>query len=320
MRRKLRAASFPSYASICAPWESRIRNVAVVGSSARGRRLARGGFARTPGRNQRKSAQHGALPLHPRLAKLVLEAVERGMGDEGCAVAGLLSSGARADSCDLLRLLDSEWDQRTRQHIEQIRRVVKPPKQQKHSVDALPLSILAAFPDRVARRKKDNQLLLASGGSATLACESQADFLVAVDIEDRTEHALPLVRMYCAIQPGWLIDLFPDRVRERSGVEWNRTAERVDASSALLYEGLVIEETRSGAPDPEQAATLLAERAIELGVERFIDGDPSTNSWRESPSPPNIQRLYPRSTCNPLSPNYAVAARASRNSEALGRR
>ena len=65
-------------------------------------------------------------------------------------------------------------------------------------------------------------MLLASGGSARLACESQADFLVAVDIEDRTEHALPLVRMYCAIQPEWLIDLFPDRVRERA--VWNGTA------------------------------------------------------------------------------------------------
>jgi ATP-dependent helicase HrpB len=212
-------------------------------------------------------------PLHPRLARLVLEAVDRGAGEDGCAVAGLLSSGARADSCDLLRLLDSEWDSRTRQHVEQIRRVVKPPKQKKQAVDALPLSILAAFPDRVARRRKDNQLLLASGGSARLACESQADFLVAVDIEDRTEHALPLVRMYCAIQPEWLIDLFPDRVRESNGVEWNRAAERVDAISALLYDGLVIEETRSGSPDPEQAAALLAEHALELGVERFVDRD-----------------------------------------------
>ena len=220
-----------------------------------------------------KARRMARYPLHPRLAKLVLDAVERDAGEEGCALAGLLSSGARADSCDLLRLLDSEWDQRTRQHIEQIRRIVKPPKQQKHSADALPLAILAAFPDRVARRKKDNQLLLAPGGSATLACECQADFLVAVDIEDRTEHALPLVRMYCAIQPEWLIDLFPEHVRERSGVEWNRTAERVDASSALLYESLVIEETRSGAPDPEQASALLAERAIELGISRFVDPD-----------------------------------------------
>ena len=45
----------------------------------------------------------------------------------------------------------------------------------------------------------------------------------------------------------------------------------MDAVSALLYDNLVIEETRSGAPDPEQAAALLAERALEAGVERFVD-------------------------------------------------
>jgi ATP-dependent helicase HrpB len=225
------------------------------------------------GATRERARTMARYPLHPRLAKLVLEAVERGVAEEGCAAAGLLSSGARTNTCDLLRLLDSEWDVRTRQHVEQIRRIVKPPRQQKHSADALPLSILAAFPDRVARRRKDNQLLLASGGSAVLACESQADFLVAVDIEDRTEHALPLVRMYCAIKREWLIDLFADRVRERSGVEWNRAAERVDGASALLYDNLVIEETRSGTPDPEQAAALLAEHALELGVSRFVDGD-----------------------------------------------
>jgi len=210
-------------------------------------------------------------PLHPRLARLVMEAVERGAGEEGCAAAALLSAGARSESCDLLRLVDSHMDIRTKQQYEQIRRIVGPPKQQPHDPHALPLSILAAFPDRVARRRKDNQLLLASGGSAKLACDARADFVVAVDIEDRSEQALPLVRLHCAIEPAWLVDLFPDRVLERAAVEWNRSAERVDSVSALLYDDLVIEETRGGAPDPEKAAELLAERALEAGVERFVD-------------------------------------------------
>ena len=210
-------------------------------------------------------------PLHPRLARLVIEAVERGAGEDGCAAAALLSSGARAESCDLLRLVDSPMDFRSKQHFEQIRRIIRPPKQRKHDPNALQFAMLAAFPDRVARRPKDHQLLLASGGSAKLACDAQADFLVAADIEDRSEHALPLVRLYCAIQPDWLVDLFPTRVRERSGVEWNRSAERVEEVSALLYDDLVIQETRGGAPDPDKAADLLAERALEAGVERFVD-------------------------------------------------
>ena len=101
---------------------------------------------------------------------------------------------------------------------------VRPPKPGTHDPRALPLSILAAFPDRVARRRKDRQVLLATGGSAVLACDAQAEFLAALDIEDRSEHALPLVRLYCAIEPDWLIDMFADRVRERTAVEWNRAA------------------------------------------------------------------------------------------------
>jgi len=159
----------------------------------------------------------------------------------------------------------------TQRHFEQIRRMVRPPKPKTHDPHALALSVLTAFPDRVARRRKDNQLLLASAGSAVLACETRSDFLVALDIEDRSERALPLVRLYIAIEPAWLLDLFPDRITERAAVEWNRSAERVDTVSALLYENLTIEETRSGTPDPEQAGALLAERALDAGIERFVD-------------------------------------------------
>ena len=222
-----------------------------------------------------RARQMARYPLHPRLARLVMDAVERGAGEEGCRAAAALSSGARSPSCDLMTLIDSPFDPITQRHFEQIRRIVRPSKPQRHDPHALALAILTAFPDRVARRRKDNQLLLASGGSALLDCESRAEFLVAADIENRTEHALPLVRLYCALDPAGLpyvlVDLFPDRVKECAGVEWNRSAERVDAVSALLYENLVIEETRSGSPDPEQAAALLADRALEAGMERFVD-------------------------------------------------
>jgi len=212
-------------------------------------------------------------PLHPRLAKLVIEAEERDVGDDGCAVASLLSWGARSDSCDLFALLDSQWDGFTKRHYEQIRRLVRPSKQIRHDQQPLLLSVLAAFPDRVARRRQGHQLLLAGGGSAVLACQARAEFLVALDIEDRPEKGAPLVRLFSPIEPEWLIDLFPDRIEERAGVEWNRAAERVETVSALLYAGLVIQESRSGAVDTEKAAELLAARALDAGIERFVDSD-----------------------------------------------
>lgn len=212
-------------------------------------------------------------PLHPRLSRLVLAAAERGAAEEGCAAAALLSAGSRSNSCDLLRLLDSELEPVAKRHFEQIRRVVRPAKSQSHDPNALQLAVLSAFPDRVARRRKDRQLLLASGGSAVLECDTSAEFLVTLDIEDRSEKGQPLVRLFCPIEPGWLVDLFPARVTERAAVEWNRSADRVEAVSALLYDNLVIEETCSGSPDPEQASAMLAEKAIEAGIDRFVNRD-----------------------------------------------
>lgn len=138
------------------------------------------------------------------------------------------------------------------------------------------MAILKAFPDRVARRRSGDELLLAAGGSAQLSPSSvvrHSGLLVAVEIEQRRDRGLPLVRLASRVQPEWLIDLFPDRVTDRIGLKWNRAAERVEASSALLLDNLVIEESTGGAIDPEQAARLLSEQAWEAGIGRFTDPD-----------------------------------------------
>ena len=221
------------------------------------------------GPDARRMAQ---LPLHPRLARLVLEANASGVGEDGCGVAALLSSGARTQTSDLITLLDSDWDPRTRQHYDQIRRAVRPARQNRRDLDPLLKAILSAFPDRVGRKRRENQAMLANGKSVTLEDPIHTtEFFVAVDVEDRSENALPLVRLTSGIQPDWLLDLFSDRVTARTAPEWNRTAERVDAVSALVYEQLVIDETRGGIPGPEAAAEMLATRALEAGLERFVD-------------------------------------------------
>jgi ATP-dependent helicase HrpB len=134
------------------------------------------------------------------------------------------------------------------------------------------MSVLAGFPDRVARLRTGNQVLLSSGASAEVAGEPpRYEFMVAVDAEDRKDKPRPLIRMTARIEPEWLIDLFPDRVREQSSVAWNRVAERVEAVSALLYDQLLIQESRGAAPDVEAAAELLAQKALEAGIERFVD-------------------------------------------------
>ena len=223
-----------------------------------------------------------ACPLPPRLARLALEADRLGVGDDGCALAAVLSAGERlpANSAqhhgpsDLLLLLDANWQPYTRQLVQNVKRSLRPKPQRGHNDAALQQAVLAGFPDRVAKRRQGDQLLLATGGSAVLSAASvvrDAPLMVAVDIEERKEKGLPQVRLASAIEPEWLLDLFPERVREETTLEWNRTAERVEARSALLFDSLIIEESRTGAVDSGAAARMLAERAMETGLHRFVD-------------------------------------------------
>jgi ATP-dependent RNA helicase HrpB len=91
------------------------------------------------------------------------------------------------------------------------------------------------------------------------------EFLVAVDIEERG--GVPLVRLASPIEPEWLLD----RAVSRTTLEWNRTAERVEEISALVYDALVMEETRAPAKPSEDASKLLAAKALDVDISRFVD-------------------------------------------------
>ena len=219
-------------------------------------------------------------PLHPRLGRLIVEARRRGVAEQGATIAALLGAGERLPAeprgstrSDLLVLLESPWSPATDRMVRQVRRIVRPPRQQHRNEDALLISVLAAFPDRVARRRDASELQLAAGGPALLAPSSTVtgnQFLVAVEAEDRPDQKMPLVRIASGIEPEWLLDLFPERIRETAQIEWNRAAERVESVSALMFDQIAIESHRA-APDPQAAHALLTQKALEAGVARFAD-------------------------------------------------
>jgi ATP-dependent helicase HrpB len=213
------------------------------------------------------------FPLPPRLSRILIESLDRGVGEDGCRAAAMLGLGARSEKNDLLAAMDLPQDSRLRQHTEQLLKMARPPKQSLHNDEALLLSVLTGFPDRVARLRVGNQVLLSTGMSAEVAGEPPPyEFMVVIDAEDRRENPLPLIRMTARIEPEWLLELFPDRIEERSNVVWNRASERVERVNALLYDNLVIEESRGAASDAE-AADLLAQKALEVGINHFLEKD-----------------------------------------------
>ena len=196
------------------------------------------------------------FPLHPRLSRLIVEAAARGHREAGCTLAAALNERSFVRSFDALDLLDARVPEPA---VRQLLRLAPPDGQRSSSRDeALRLALLAAFPDRVAKRRGD-EALLASGGSAQVPAEAPP-LMVAVDAEERGRGRI-LVRLGSAIEPEWLLD--SPALREETALAWEPQRERVEAITRLRYDQLTLEETRR-APRPEEAseaARILLEHA-----------------------------------------------------------
>ncbi|MFL5311714.1 MAG: ATP-dependent helicase C-terminal domain-containing protein, partial [Myxococcales bacterium] len=251
------------------PWLDAPAPAALEAAEALLRRLGAvdpGGAATALGR------RCAAFPLHPRLSRMVLEAAARGAGREAAAAAAALGeqrgprdsrSAPETSSSDLI---DLEGPERARAQIERILGASSRGKDRAAREEALRIAVLAGFPDRVAKRRAPgaSEVLLASGGSASMSAGSavrEAQLLVAVDVEERRGQGR-LVRLASAIEPEWLLDLFPGELRESAEVSWDEARGRAAVVSRLMYGALVLEEGRrppSGA-ERDAAEALLAAR------------------------------------------------------------
>lgn len=154
------------------------------------------------------------------------------------------------------------------------------------------VSILSGYPDRVARRRLSSneaggrgsvELQLSNGKAASLASESVvrgALFLVAVDGEERRETGRggrsggrTFIRLASAIEPEWLLDLFTDSVTETTRIEWNLEGERVETVRRLMYDELVLDESRVSEAGNIEVTRKLAEQALLAGPEAFVDAE-----------------------------------------------
>lgn len=154
---------------------------------------------------------------------------------------------------------------------------------------ALLISVLAGFPDRVARRraqvatqKSGVELLLCGGGAARLDAASvvqKARFVVALDaVESRTPHSnLPIVRLASGIEPDWLLDLWPDAITAEESAQWDATQEKVVLASRLLYGQVVLEESLNAQARGPVVTAKLAEKATAQGWAAFADREEITN-------------------------------------------
>jgi ATP-dependent helicase HrpB len=274
-----------------------------------------------------------AFPVHPRIARMIVEGERMGIADEAALLSSLLSerdirlgSRARISSgmsavqtqvdgpSDLLELRDRYREAEktgfnaehlrslgvdfravhtARQGYRQLRRLLKKPTAGSCDImdetqieEALLITALSAFPDRVARRRKtgSRELLLSGGGSAQLSPASvvrKSEFMVAVDVEERKEKGSlrmsgTRVRLASAIEVEWLAALYPDAITQKTELLWNEKAGRVEEVRQTCYEKIPLEESTRTAPESRETARILASVVESRGIPGLHEGDSFT--------------------------------------------
>ena len=242
------------------------------------------------------------MPVHPRAARLLLAAAERGASEGGALVAAILGQGGdrggsrrkhdvdgpadlleemeairrarRGDRVDFDRARHEGLDAGRLAEIDRTRKqLVRHASQSVRALRAgsveeeraLLRALLAAFPDRVAKRLKAHgpDIAFAEGGSGKLDPQSvvrSAELLIAYDVTERSGQVAGgrpadgvVVRGAAAIEADWLLEDQLDLIVDEIRYEWNRGAERVDEVRALRYGIVSIEETRAPARTTDDA-------------------------------------------------------------------
>jgi ATP-dependent helicase HrpB len=219
------------------------------------------------------------LPLHPRLARMLVEAD----GARSIALACALLSERRAapphpatTTSDLLSAVDD--DRALPPHVREVAsRLVKDTRNGKDTKDTKDTkelgerefrrAILAGYPDRVARRRAPGspRFLLASGHGAVLGRESgvrDAEFIVAVDIQAgrRGENAEATIRVASGVDVEWIRGAHghgAGLLASEIAHEFDAASGRVRAIERERYGAIALTE-RPAAIDPDIAARLLA--------------------------------------------------------------
>jgi ATP-dependent helicase HrpB len=199
------------------------------------------------------------LPIHPRLGRLMLEAGAGGMAARACAILSerhFAPARHGTTDCDLLAAAErGDLPPHILRVAADLRRQAAEAAAP-HTDERFRRAVLAAYPDRVARRREANgdRLLLASGAGARLGRDSGVtthEFLVAVDVAGDTRPGdEALVRMATGIEKTWLR---PNRREIRHRID---DGGRVRAERITAYDAIELN-VESVAPDPLEASRLI---------------------------------------------------------------
>lgn len=228
-----------------------------------------------------------ALPVHPRLAAVVLAGQARGCLKAAATAAALASERDPwpRDPVDLIDRIDrvtrrgSGGDRRALSAVRQVRDQLiglargRATDTSGSEVSRILRALIAGFPDRVARQRSDPaRYQLASGRGARLDPSlPPTPYLVAVTMT--AGRGEPMIRVAAAVEASWL------ETTQRTVCTFDAERKGVVEAVEQVYGALVLHRALSPSiSDPAAASAMLAEAAA-AAPERALKITPAVEGW-----------------------------------------
>jgi ATP-dependent helicase HrpB len=248
-----------------------------------------------------KLTSHGKamseLPIHPRLAHMILHGKELGFGSLACDIAALLEerdilAGKKDTDIDLASRLhivnqqhagDEGVHERILSQSRRLKQLTGIRNESKEKEESAPGILLAlAYPERVARRRdtKSNRYQMASGTTAVLPSGSllaREEFLAigeadGIGAEVRAYLAAPLTKEE-------IEQIFIDSIIEEEEIRWNTINETVIARRISRLGAVVLSEQHIK-PHGEKVISALIDGVKQLGI-HCLPWDKDTRSLQQ---------------------------------------
>ena len=257
-----------------------------------------------------KITPHGrhmaALPVHPRLAHMILSALQEKMGRTACDIAAILSERdplhfiGRERDADLKLRLDAlhaykakkpfpihgcTVDSSAVRHILKVSAVIQQRLGVNKKTDEVsePGRLLAwAYPDRIGRQRPGTpgRFLLSGGRGAFFDPPeplSASEYLVAAHLDgDRREAR---IFMAAATDKDRLLEQFAHRIRWQETVTWDSRRQAVSAVRRRILGALTLESETLSNPDPEAAMAAMISAIRETGID-MLPWTRALRSWQ----------------------------------------
>ena len=217
-----------------------------------------------------------ALPLPPRLARMVIDAAQEGAGEMAANIALVLTErGLGGTGVDLAHRLDDMRRDRSRR-AEDARRMAKrwaetqPSK--KSDGDLSPGAILAlAYPDRIAKNRGANgSFLLANGRGATMdqtSALSREPYLAVAEIAGSATQAR--IILAAAITQEEIETRFADQIETRDQVTFDAQSMGLRGRGGRRLGAIALSERPVQVEANDENARKLAEGIAQVGIDKL---------------------------------------------------